>query len=62
MKVLGELTAFAESYNRELCINTETVGVLDFLLAKAKYAMTLTLSLSSLTSTGSLTYEEHVTH
>ncbi|WP_226002859.1 endonuclease MutS2 [Paenibacillus sp. BJ-4] len=41
MKVLGELTALAESYTRELSINTETVGVLDFLLAKAKYAMTL---------------------
>ncbi|KEO77556.1 DNA mismatch repair protein MutS [Paenibacillus polymyxa] len=41
MKVLGDLTAMAESYNRELSINTETVGVLDFLLAKAKYAMTL---------------------
>ncbi|OAZ40380.1 endonuclease MutS2 [Paenibacillus polymyxa] len=41
MKVLGDLTAMAESYNRELSINTETVGILDFLLAKAKYAMTL---------------------
>ncbi|QDY82762.1 DNA mismatch repair protein MutS [Paenibacillus polymyxa] len=41
MKVLGDLTAMAESYSRELSINTETVGALDFLLAKAKYAMTL---------------------
>ncbi|TQR96680.1 endonuclease MutS2 [Paenibacillus ottowii] len=41
MKVLGDLTAMAESYSRELSINTETVGALDFLLAKAKYALTL---------------------
>ncbi len=41
MKVLGDLTALTESYNRELSINTETVGILDFLLAKAKYAMTI---------------------
>lgn len=41
MKVLGDLTTLAESYNRELSINTETVGILDFLLAKAKYAMTM---------------------
>ncbi|TKH41569.1 DNA mismatch repair protein MutS [Paenibacillus terrae] len=41
MKVLGDLTALAESYSRELSINTETVGILDFLLAKAKYAMTM---------------------
>ncbi|WP_025684299.1 endonuclease MutS2 [Paenibacillus maysiensis] len=41
MKVLGDLTTLAESYNRELNINTETVGILDFLLAKAKYALTM---------------------
>ncbi|MGG4220116.1 DNA mismatch repair protein MutS [Paenibacillus jamilae] len=41
MKVLGDLTAMAESYSQELSINTEAVGILDFLLAKAKYAMTL---------------------
>lgn len=38
MKVLGDLTALTESYSRELSINTETVGIIDFVLAKAKYA------------------------
>ncbi|WP_339832126.1 DNA mismatch repair protein MutS [Paenibacillus sp. FSL R7-0272] len=38
MKILGDLTSLAESYNREIALNTETVGVLDFLFAKAKYA------------------------
>lgn len=38
MKILGDLTSLAESYSREIALNTETVGVLDFLFAKAKYA------------------------
>ncbi|MGQ8872502.1 endonuclease MutS2 [Paenibacillus sp. TSA_86.1] len=38
MKILGDLTDLAESYSREIALNTETVGVLDFLFAKAKYA------------------------
>ncbi|NUU77566.1 endonuclease MutS2 [Paenibacillus xylanilyticus] len=41
MKILGDLTSLAESYNREIALNTETVGVLDFLFAKAKYAATM---------------------
>ncbi len=38
MKILGDLTDLTESYSREIALNTETVGVLDFLFAKAKYA------------------------
>ncbi|MCM3133564.1 DNA mismatch repair protein MutS [Paenibacillus polysaccharolyticus] len=38
MKILGDLTSLAESYSREIALNTETVGILDFLFAKAKYA------------------------
>ncbi|WP_308723463.1 endonuclease MutS2 [Paenibacillus polysaccharolyticus] len=38
MKILGDLTSLTESYSREIALNTETVGVLDFLFAKAKYA------------------------
>ncbi|KAF4325852.1 hypothetical protein G195_000584 [Phytophthora kernoviae 00238/432] len=41
MKILGDLTSMAESYHREIALNTETVGVLDFLFAKAKYAATM---------------------
>lgn len=41
MRILGDLTSLAESYNREIALNTETVGVLDFLFAKAKYAATM---------------------
>ncbi|UPK42802.1 endonuclease MutS2 [Paenibacillus pabuli] len=41
MKILGDLTSLAESYNREISLNTETVGILDFLIAKAKYAATM---------------------
>ncbi|MGX1829252.1 endonuclease MutS2 [Paenibacillus taichungensis] len=41
MKILGDLTSLAESYNREISLNTETVGILDFLFAKAKYAATM---------------------
>lgn len=38
MKILGDLTSLTESYSREISLNTETVGILDFLFAKAKYA------------------------
>lgn len=41
MKILGDLTSMAESDHREIALNTETVGVLDFLFAKAKYAATM---------------------
>ncbi|PQP84964.1 DNA mismatch repair protein MutS [Paenibacillus sp. PCH8] len=41
MRILGDLTSLAESYSREIALNTETVGVLDFLFAKAKYAATM---------------------
>ena len=41
MKILGELTTLTESYSREITLNTETVGILDFLLATAKYAVTV---------------------
>src|SRR5690606_36957270 len=37
-KVLGHLTGLVESDAAELRINVETVGVYDFLFAKAKYA------------------------
>ncbi|MFC9709154.1 DNA mismatch repair protein MutS [Paenibacillus sp. NPDC056933] len=41
MKILGDLTSLAESYHREIALNTETIGILDFLFAKAKYAATM---------------------
>ncbi|MEC0124725.1 endonuclease MutS2 [Paenibacillus pabuli] len=41
MKILGDLTSLAESYSREIALNTETIGILDFLFAKAKYAATM---------------------
>lgn len=41
MKILGDLTSLAESYSREIALNTETVGILDFLFAKAKYAVAI---------------------
>ncbi|MDN4604717.1 DNA mismatch repair protein MutS [Paenibacillus sp. F6_3S_P_1C] len=41
MKILGDLTSMAESYHHEIALNTETVGILDFLFAKAKYAATM---------------------
>lgn len=41
MKILGDLTTLTDSYHREIALNTETVGILDFLFAKAKYAATM---------------------
>lgn len=40
-KVLMQLSAFAEEYTYELTRNVETVGMYDFLFAKAKYALTI---------------------
>ncbi|ATF14532.1 DNA mismatch repair protein MutS [Brevibacillus brevis X23] len=40
-KVLMQLSAFAEEYTYELTVNVETVGMYDFLFAKAKYALAI---------------------
>ncbi|MGG4453283.1 endonuclease MutS2 [Brevibacillus porteri] len=40
-KVLMQLSAFAEEYTYELTVNVETVGMYDFLFAKAKYALSI---------------------
>jgi DNA mismatch repair protein MutS2 len=40
-KVLMQLSAFAEEYTYELTMNVETVGMYDFLFAKAKYALAI---------------------
>ncbi|TQK74571.1 MutS2 family protein [Brevibacillus sp. AG162] len=40
-KVLMQLSAFAEEYTHELAVNVETVGMYDFLFAKAKYALAI---------------------
>lgn len=40
-KVLMALSALADEYSRELHINVETVGIYDFLFAKAKYALAI---------------------
>ncbi|MGF9908274.1 endonuclease MutS2 [Brevibacillus porteri] len=40
-KVLMQLSAFAEEYTNELTVNVETVGMYDFLFAKAKYALAI---------------------
>ncbi|WJQ79762.1 endonuclease MutS2 [Brevibacillus brevis] len=40
-KVLMQLSAFAEEYTHELTVNVETVGMYDFLFAKAKYALAI---------------------
>ncbi|TKI54584.1 DNA mismatch repair protein MutS [Brevibacillus antibioticus] len=40
-KVLMQLSAFAEEYAHELTVNVETVGLYDFLFAKAKYALAI---------------------
>lgn len=41
MKILGDLTALAESYSHEIKLNVDTVGILDFLFAKAKFAASM---------------------
>ncbi len=41
MKVLSDLTALAEQYTHEFGVNVETVGIYDFLFAKAKYALAI---------------------
>ncbi|HZG80094.1 MAG TPA: DNA mismatch repair protein MutS [Brevibacillus sp.] len=41
MKVLMALSALADEYSRELHVNVETVGIYDFLFAKAKYALAI---------------------
>ncbi|MED1797229.1 endonuclease MutS2 [Brevibacillus porteri] len=40
-KVLMQLSAIAEEYTYELTVNVETVGMYDFLFAKAKYALAI---------------------
>ncbi|WP_429791038.1 endonuclease MutS2 [Brevibacillus agri] len=40
-KVLMQLSAVAEEFSQELHVNVETVGMYDFLFAKAKYALAL---------------------
>ncbi|WP_314588494.1 endonuclease MutS2 [Paenibacillus terrigena] len=40
-KVLSDLTAFVEQYTYEIQVNVDTVGIYDFVFAKAKYAMTM---------------------
>lgn len=40
-KVLSELTALAEKYNHELNLNTDTVGLYDFIIARGKYALSI---------------------
>ncbi|MDC0760203.1 DNA mismatch repair protein MutS [Brevibacillus sp. AG] len=40
-KVLMQLSAFAEEYTYEITVNVETVGMYDFLFAKAKYALAI---------------------
>ncbi|MEK3744642.1 DNA mismatch repair protein MutS [Brevibacillus sp. FSL K6-0770] len=40
-KVLMQLSAVAEEFSQELHVNVDTVGMYDFLFAKAKYALAL---------------------
>lgn len=40
-KVLSELTALAEKYSHELNLNTDTVGLYDFIIARGKYALSI---------------------
>ncbi|WP_415858076.1 endonuclease MutS2 [Brevibacillus parabrevis] len=40
-KVLMQLSAVAEQFSQELHVNVDTVGMYDFLFAKAKYALAL---------------------
>ncbi|PAF30318.1 DNA mismatch repair protein MutS [Paenibacillus sp. 7516] len=58
MKILGDLTSLAESYNREIALNTETVGVLDFLFAKAKYAATMDGRTVQVNTSGRITLQQ----
>ncbi|WP_010274594.1 endonuclease MutS2 [Paenibacillus senegalensis] len=41
LKVLTELSTLAAAYTHELKVNVETVGLYDFLFAKAKYALAI---------------------
>ncbi|WP_337032544.1 endonuclease MutS2 [Paenibacillus illinoisensis] len=58
MKILGDLTSLAESYNREIALNTETVGILDFLFAKAKYAATMDGRTVQVNTSGRITLQQ----
>lgn len=40
-KVLSELTALAEKYSHELLLNADTVGMYDFIIARAKYGLAI---------------------
>lgn len=41
IKVLSELTALAEKYSHELKLNVDTVGQYDFIIARGKYALSI---------------------
>lgn len=57
-KILSELTQLAESYRYELQVNTDTVGLYDFLLAKARYALSIQARSVEITSDGSIHLRE----
>ncbi|WP_152393559.1 endonuclease MutS2 [Paenibacillus guangzhouensis] len=40
-KILSDLTTYVEQYTYEIQVNVDTVGIYDFVFAKAKYAMTI---------------------
>lgn len=41
LKVLSELTAQAEKYHHEMQLNADTVGLYDYLIARAKYSISI---------------------
>ena len=57
-KILSELTQLADSYRYELQVNTDTVGLYDFLLAKARYALSIQARSVEITSDGSIHLRE----
>ncbi|WP_454192219.1 endonuclease MutS2 [Paenibacillus sp. Marseille-Q7038] len=57
-KILSELTQLADSYHYELQVNTDTVGLYDFLLAKARYALSIQARSVEITSDGSIHLHE----
>lgn len=57
-KILSELTQLADSYTYELHVNTDTVGLYDFLLAKARYALSIQARSVEITDDGSIHLRE----
>ncbi|WP_211747492.1 DNA mismatch repair protein MutS [Paenibacillus sp. Marseille-Q4541] len=57
-KILSELTVLAESSIYELKINTDTVGLYDFLFAKARYALSMQARSVEMTSDGIIDLHE----